>query len=287
MNVLLNVQRARRLTRNAMKAALWQRSLGTITRRLGMKQEPSFVELVANYNVVIMKHCFPSSDVLEDMGKADPTSPRRSLENYKAIYRLLRDKFDKSPDTLFIVWTLPPKHRLFEPSEGSKDENAARATAFSQWLKRDFLSEGGSHPNIYIWDFRDLVVDPNTNFLKYEYESSHESPDSHPNELANNETGPKFAQFILDSIADFTDSKTLQPSARIIFLCHSTGQRLYEYSALGMKAWFARYNASRGTSILVRSCWYPLAGNMPVHYYRSWVIGRSPGSNEAGGENKP
>jgi hypothetical protein len=255
-----------------------QQSIDTITRRLGVKREARYSDLVANYGVVVMKHCFPSSDILEDTGKAEPASPRQSLENYQAIYRLLRDKFDKSPETLFIAWTLPPRHRFYEPPEGSKDANAARATAFSQWLKGDFLREGGPHPNICIWDFRDLVVDTKTNFLKYEYETGHDSSDSHPNNLANNEAGPKFAQFILDSIAAFTGNSTLQASAKVIFLCHSTGQNVYEYPDLGLKTWFARYNASRGTNYLIHKSWYPLDGNMPVHYYRSWLSARPPRS---------
>lgn len=275
MNVLLGMQRARRLTSNAVRAALGQQSIGNITRRLGVNQEPSFADLVANYDVVMMKHCFPSSDILEDIGKADPTSPRQSLENYKAIYRRLRDLFDTHPNTLFVIWTLPPRHRLYEPAEGDKDENAARATAFSNWLKGDFLKEGGARHNIYIWDFRDLLMDPDINFLKYEYEYSHHGPNSHPNQLANNEAGPKFAQFIIDSISNFTGSETLRQAARIIFLCHSTGQHVYEYIGLGMKAWFARHNASRKTNLSIHKRWYPSDGNMPVHYYLSWVIGES------------
>jgi hypothetical protein len=242
-----------------------------------MKREPRFADLVANFNVVIMKHCFPASDILEDIGKADPASPRQSLENYRAIYRRLREKFDKNPDTLFIIWTLPPRHRLFEPSEGSKERNAARAAEFSNWLKNDFLKEGGSHPNIYVWDFRGLVMDPNTNFLKYEYESDHYSSDSHPNKLANNEAGPKFAQFILNSISSFTGSETLQQSARIVLLCHSTGQGVYDYTDLGLKAWFARHDAASGTNISIHKRWYPSEGNMPVNYYHGWLTADSLG----------
>lgn len=145
MNILLSVQRAKRLTRHAL-STVYQPTIGAITRRLSAKREAPFSELVANYGVIVIKHCFPSSDILEDIGKADPASPRQSQENYQAIYRLLRDMFDKNPNTLFIVWTLPPRHRLFEPSGGSQDANAARATAFSNWLKGDFLKEGGIHP---------------------------------------------------------------------------------------------------------------------------------------------
>lgn len=236
--------------------------------------EPRFSDFVAQYDVVIMKHCFPASDILEDIGKADPTSPRQSLENYKAIYRLLRDMFDKNPNKLFIIWTLPSRHQLFEPPEGHKDENAARATEFSNWLKGDFINEGGSHPNIFIWDFRGLMVDPDTNFLKYEYESGHNSPDSHPNKSANNEAGPQFSKFVVESIMSFYGSSEVRREVKIIFLHHSTGLNVYKYPSQGVPEWFTKFNTSSNMRYLISHKWYPQAGNMPVHYYRSWLEGR-------------
>ena len=241
------------------------------------KREPRFADLVADYDVVILKHCYPASDILEDIGKADPASPRQSLENYKAIYRLLGDMFAKNPDKLFIIWTLPPRHRLFKPSAGSQDENAARATEFSHWLKGDFLKEGDSHPNVYVWDFRTLVIDPNTNFLKYEYEYDHDSPDSHPNKSANNEAGPKFARFIVDSITSFYGNSQVGREVKIIFLHHSTGINVYQYQAQGVPAWFKKFNGAGGTKHLIRERWYPSEGNMPVHYYRCWLMPESSG----------
>ena len=252
----------------------WKRLIKLAARRFVKRQEAQFSDIVADYDVVIMKHCFPSSDILEDTGNSDPSSPRQSMENYKAIYRLLKNKFNENPDTLFIVWTLPPRHRLFEPSEGDKDANAARATAFSNWLKGDFLTGGGSSHNIYIWDFREFVMDSGTNFLRYEYELSHSASDSHPDKLANNEVGPRLAQFIVDSIADFAGSRPLGQGARIVFLCHSTGQGVYEYSNPGVHTWFNKYNAANGTDHSIYDYWYPLDGNMPVDYYCCWLTGQ-------------
>jgi len=274
MNTLIQMPVARRLVGSVMRRTRWKLPIGIVIRGSVVKQEVQFSDLVAEYDVVIMKHCYPASDILEDVGRADPSSPRQSLENYKAIYRLLRDKFDENPDTLFIVWTLPPRHRLFEPSEGSKDANAARATAFSNWLKGDFLTEGGSHSNIYVWDFRELVMDVNTNFLRYDYESSHNSSDSHPNKLANNETGPRFAQFIVDSIASFYGSSKVGKEVKIVFLHHSTGLNVYKYLDQGVPAWFGKYNAASRTVHLISHKWYPSDGNMPVNYYRSWIKGQ-------------
>lgn len=247
---------------------------GMITHGVNSRSEPRFSDLVARYDVLIMKHCFPASDVLQDIREADPTSPRQSLENYKAIYRLLRNMFDKHPDKLFIIWTLSPRHRLYEPTEGHKDENAARATEFSNWLKGDLINEGGSHPNIFIWDFRGLMIDPDTDFLNYGYESDHNSPDSHPNKLANNKAGPEFAKFIVDSIMSVYGSSQIKRKVKIVFLHHSTGLNVYKHPSQGVPAWFTRFNASSNMSYLISHKWYPQDGNMPVHYYRSWLDGR-------------
>jgi hypothetical protein len=273
MNVSQSIQRTKRLTRQAL-STLYQPTIGAITRRLTGKRETQLSELIANYDVIVMKHCFPSSDILEDIGKADPASPRQSHENYKAVYRLLRDTFDKNPNTLFIIWTLPPRHRLFKPSEGSKEANAARATEFSNWLKGDFLKEGGIHPNVNIWDFRSLVVDPDTNFLKYEYESDHDIAESHPNKLANNKAGPALAQFIVDSTSNFYSGGMAGQEVRIVVLHHSTGLNVYQYPVQGIPAWLKKYNATGKIVHSISHKWYPQAGNMPVHYYHSWLEGR-------------
>ena len=275
MNVLSDIPLISRLVRSAMRQKRLRQLVGIITHRSMVKQEAQLSDLVADYDVMIMKHCYPASDVLEDVGGTDPSSPRQSLENYRAIYRLLRDMFDENPDTLFILWTLPPRHRLFEPSDGDKDANAARATAFSNWLKGDFLIKGGSQDNVYVWDFRELLMDPDTNFLKYKYELSHSKSDSHPNKVANNDTGPQFAQFIANSINDFANGRSMGEKARIIFLSHSTGRGVYEYSDMGICAWFDLYNTTNRTNHLISRCWYPSGGNMPVDYYRSWLTDRS------------
>ena len=177
MSALVGMPLASRLVGSAMRRTRLKQFVGIITRGFVVKQEAQLLDLVTDYDVVIMKHCYPASDVFEDVGVIGPSSPRQCLENYRAIYRLLRDMFNENPDTLFILWTLPPRHRLFEPSDGHKDANAAKATAFSNWLKGDFLTEGGPRHNIFIWDFRELVMDLSTNFLRYEYELSHSRSD--------------------------------------------------------------------------------------------------------------
>ncbi len=228
--------------------------------------DKSLDELADDYGVVIMKHCYPSSNILRDTGNTDPTSERRSIENYKSVYRSLRAEFNKYPDTIFILWTLPPLHRL-----ASEPDNAARATEFSEWMTTDFLTESGQTPNIYVWDFRKIVMDPETNFLKYEYEKEHENRDSHPNEAANNAAGPQFAQFIVDSIESFNSRAETTHSKKIVFLHHSTGRNVYNYPDQGIPEWINDYNETNKTKYKISEIWYPSTGNMPVHYYKSWL----------------
>jgi hypothetical protein len=155
--------------------------------------------LCRDYKMIILKHCFPGADILEDTGNQDVASERKSLENYKVQYRALLDMMDKYPDNLFIVWTLAPLHRL-----ATTPENAARAKEFVGWVKNEWLTEDGrNHENILIFDFWGLTAaqeempgHEQVNCLRYEYEKSHDSGDSHPNVTANEAVGPVFARFI-------------------------------------------------------------------------------------------
>jgi len=159
--------------------------------------------LASEFDVVIFKHCFPGAGVQPDTGEPDISSSRKSLENYKAQYRALRDELDKYPETTFIIWTLAPLHRL-----ATNADQAARAWEFVKWVKHDFLNEDGrKHPNIFIFDFFGIVAEKRSDppdglqyCLRYDYERSHTGSDSHPNTLANQAAGPLFARCIVDAV---------------------------------------------------------------------------------------
>lgn len=161
--------------------------------------------LCRDYKMIIFKHCFPGADILEDTGNQDVGSERKSLENYKVQYRALLDMMDQYPGNLFIVWTLAPLHRL-----ATTPENALRANEFAGWVKNEWLTEDGkSHKNILIFDFwgmtaakEEIPGQGQANCLRYEYEKSHESGDSHPNVMANETVGPVFARFITDAFKE-------------------------------------------------------------------------------------
>ena len=158
--------------------------------------------ILQSYDMVIFKHCFPGAGIGPDQGTPAVNSPVKTIGNYKLQYRALRNLMDQYPAKKFIVWTLAPLHRL-----GTTTEEATRAREFVNWVKSTWLSEDGkTHPNIYIFDFYNLVAESNTNpvngkvnCLKYEYEISHSNGDSHPNLLANQTVGPVFAEFIVNT----------------------------------------------------------------------------------------
>lgn len=162
-------------------------------------------DLCEEYDVIIFKHCYPGADILEDTKSPDIGSKRKSLENYKLQYRTLRDKFSEFPDNDFIVWTLVPRHRLYPKAP----ENAPRAKEFVDWINNEWLTENNQkYDNIHVFDYFSLaaetditVLQPNVPYcLKYKYEHSHEDNNSHPNKLACQEIGPKFYEFIIETI---------------------------------------------------------------------------------------
>lgn len=131
------------------------------------------------HEVLIFKSCFPNSAIKSD----------ESLEQRKALYRGMRDAMDQHPDRLFIFLTSPPLH-----PKATDAEQAARARALAQWLGSDEFLQG--HPNLFVFDFFDLLADPATNMLRAEYQINPNNTDSHPNVLANQTIGPVFVDFV-------------------------------------------------------------------------------------------
>jgi hypothetical protein len=163
--------------------------------------------MAAAYDIIVFKHCFPGASVVAADGNPNVASSTQTLANYQLQYRALRSMMDSYPNTKFIVWTLTPLHRL-----ATNASDAARAKQFVDWVKNTWLTENGSHPNIFVFDFWGQVAGSD-NFLRYEYEGSHTDSDSHPNDTANAAVGPVFAQFIVDTAGTASGADTTPPSA--------------------------------------------------------------------------
>jgi len=179
--------------------------------------------MTLQYDVIILKHCFPGAGLEAGNGEAEVNSPVKTLANYKLQYNALLSMMDQYPGTKFIVWTLAPLHR-----NATNSEQAGRAYEFVQWVKDAWLLEDGKdHPNVYIFDFFSLAAEMDPNpvngaqyCLKYDYEGDHEGSDSHPNTLANETIGPVFAQFVIDVIEGpstaSADPESENPSVRMM-----------------------------------------------------------------------
>lgn len=143
--------------------------------------------ILNNYKVIAFKSCFPNSDIPDNA----------TLEQYKTWYLAMRNVFDAHPDRLFIVMSPPPLHRLATNSTA-----AANARAFANWLSSAAYLSG--HANLRCFNLFNNLAKANdgsatANMLRYAYEGSHSSDDSHPNALGNETVAPIFANFLCEN----------------------------------------------------------------------------------------
>jgi hypothetical protein len=137
------------------------------------------------YDVIAFKSCFPVSNIDSD----------EQLAEYESYYVSIRSRMDQHLDKVFIVVTPPPEVPAYTDPQA-----AARARAFANWLASDEYLSG--HPNVFTFDFFDLLADPTANTLRADYQT--DEYDAHPNELANRTIGPIFADFIAQSIRTYS-----------------------------------------------------------------------------------
>jgi hypothetical protein len=133
------------------------------------------------YDVIAFKSCFPVSNIESD----------EQLAEYGSYYLSIRARMDQYPNKIFIVVTPPP-----ETAADTDPQTAARARQFADWLASDEYL--GGHPNVFTFNFFDLLADPSTDTLRAEYQT--DESDAHPNELADQTIGPLFADFVDQSV---------------------------------------------------------------------------------------
>ena len=137
------------------------------------------------YDVIAFKSCYPVSNIESDA----------QLAEYKSHYLSIRARMDQYPNKIFIVVTPPP-----EIPADSDSQAAARARDFADWLASAEYLDG--HPNVFTFNFFDLLADPATNMLRADYRT--DESDAHPNELADQTVGPLFVDFIDQSIKTYS-----------------------------------------------------------------------------------
>ena len=146
------------------------------------------------HEVIAFKSCFPNSAIKSDTMQ----------EQFQAWYLEIRDVVDQHPNRVFFLVTSPPLHPL-----ATNPDEAARARAIADWLKSDAYLTG--HPNLFVFDFFDLLADPETNTLSARYQLDPDERNSHPNRLANEMIGPLFVRFIDDAVQTHKQSRSGNP----------------------------------------------------------------------------
>lgn len=150
-------------------------------------EEPTLEILTKEYNLIILKHCFPVSRILPDTGMADIDSDLKTIENYKLQYDALRKKMNEFPLAKFIVWT---------PAVNTKKlmskEEALRTRHFYEWIINEWDKKGD---NIFVWDFYHYETEGGL-FLAEANASGPEN--SHPNREFAARVAPLFSKYIID-----------------------------------------------------------------------------------------
>lgn len=133
-------------------------------------EEPTLEILTIDNDVIVFKHCYPASNIQENLVSANINSPIKTIANYKLQYEALKDKLHQYPDTKFILWT-----GAIRVKSAITEIEALRAKEFFNWVIEEWDQP---NDNIFIWDFYHLETEGGL-YLKEEYAVS--STDSHPN----------------------------------------------------------------------------------------------------------
>lgn len=161
----------------------------------GYQEQDTLDTLTANYDVIVFKHCFPVSDIEEDIGSPDVSSSRKSLENYRVQYNALKARMRQFPANKFIVWTGAAL------TQGATNPgNAERARQFFEWVRTSWDEPGD---NIFVWDLWTLETEGG---LYFRTEYANNDGDPHPNGTFAAFAAPLIGQRIVDVIEGAGDS---------------------------------------------------------------------------------
>lgn len=150
--------------------------------------EPTLETLAPEYDLIIWKHCYPVGHIMPDTGDPDPSSPAKTVENYKAQYSALKEKMREYPDTDFLVWT---GAAMVEAE--TDPESAQRMKKWTDWVIYEWDEDGD---NIHIWDFYGLETG-GALYLKPGYSAG----DSHPNDELSEYAAPLLAEKITEILS--------------------------------------------------------------------------------------
>ena len=173
---------------------VWVKNAGNVA----FMEEPTLEILTKEFDVIIFKHCFPVSQVLEGNNLPNIDSKEKTLDNYKFQYGALREKMLQIPETKFLIWTGAALTK-----ESTTEENARRSQAFFHWVKTEWDKP---NDNIFIWDFFEIETEGGI-YLKTEYAAG--PTDSHPNQNFARKANRLFFQRIIDVIENQGEKTSL------------------------------------------------------------------------------
>jgi hypothetical protein len=158
------------------------------------------------YEFIIIKSCFPSSDISERGSAADTLEPvKKTIYNYKWHWRNIIRKMGVNKGNFFVIWTNAPL------VAGQTNDNAALLSdSFCRWAK-DTLAAGldkefGKFPsNVYVFDFFHKLAGPDGK-LKLQYAVS--NSDSHPNSAGTELVAPLLVSEVLGAVTSYEQKTT-------------------------------------------------------------------------------
>ncbi len=159
---------------------------------------------LAAYPVIMIKSCFPSSNMSGPGSNADTLSPvTKSVANYKWHWRSLISMMKERPQNFFVIWTNAPL-----VAGNTNASEAALSDAFCTWAK-DTLAAGqdplvGTFPNnVFVFDFFHKLAGAD-GMLPLQYAAG--SSDSHPNAAATTMVAPQLVQQMSDAALEYESS---------------------------------------------------------------------------------
>lgn len=137
--------------------------------RSGRDEQIKAHELIAGYDMVVIKSCYPNSQITND----------EQLVTIKEHYTNIAKFFLERKQQQLVVMTNPPLRK-----SRTDAASAGRARQLNDWL-----SSIGFGQNISVFNFFTLLADPNKNTLRRDYQRL--TPlDSHPNKQASQDIAP-------------------------------------------------------------------------------------------------
>lgn len=151
--------------------------------------EPTLEILTKEFDVIIFKHCYGVSRIVEDTGTPNISSDVKSFENYRLQYEALKSKMHEFPNTSFIIWT-PAVYVKGQISEAE----AKRTQHFYRWMIDEWDEKGD---NIFVWDFYEYETEGDL----YMLDRNADGPgNSHPGIEFSTRVSSLFSKFITDVI---------------------------------------------------------------------------------------